>query len=310
MMPIFSPFHFCQQVRQMFRHRPGARSLSDRLAHDVEFTSPLTLDMANGEVQSLEKLKNGRYQLEVTTPAMTGASGALPFYFTEWLSERYFRFGERGAKAFLDLFNHRLCSLYYIAWQKNRCYVEAELDTTPALGKVLASLAFLPTASCFPAVHMAGLFTTPVRSQIILEGLLQITAQCAVQIAPFTGCWLTLVEEMQASLGNKNMTLGQSPLLGDKHWERAGHFTVILGPVDAGRVPEFSEEKPLINQLRQQITEYVGSVLQFSIELLVSATGHSPVCLGKGQLGYDIFLDGNSEKRYLRMYFPDKRQES
>lgn len=69
-------------------------------------------------------------QLVVTFMGLAGALGALPQHYTELLLERARR-KDTTLRDFLDLFNHRLVSLFYRAWEKYRffiAYERAELE--------------------------------------------------------------------------------------------------------------------------------------------------------------------------------------
>ncbi len=65
----------------------------------------------------------------VSFMGLTGPSGILPRHYTELLMriEREAKGPEKGAlRSWLDLFNHRLISLFYRAWEKYRFYVSYE----------------------------------------------------------------------------------------------------------------------------------------------------------------------------------------
>src|SRR5262249_6129600 len=58
-------------------------------------------------------------ELVVTFLGLTGASGVLPYHYTALLLRRV-RLKDQALGDFLDLFHHRLLSLFYRAWEKYR----------------------------------------------------------------------------------------------------------------------------------------------------------------------------------------------
>ncbi|HVW02008.1 MAG TPA: type VI secretion system baseplate subunit TssG, partial [Planctomycetaceae bacterium] len=63
--------------------------------------------------------------MTVTFFGMYGPQGALPQHYTERLIERLAK-KDTTLRAFLDLFNHRLLSLFYRAWEKYQFWVIGE----------------------------------------------------------------------------------------------------------------------------------------------------------------------------------------
>ncbi len=74
------------------------------------------------ELQGLERGKDGQLKMFVNFMGLSAAVGALPHVYTDFLLERA-KAKDRGPGDFFDLFNHRIISLFYRAWQKYRFYV-------------------------------------------------------------------------------------------------------------------------------------------------------------------------------------------
>src|SRR5262249_33684158 len=135
---------------------------------------------------------------------MTGPSGVLPPPYTTLLLQRV-RPRDYSLRDFLDLFNHRLISLFYRAWEKYRYPVgyerarrdggEMDLFTlclycltglgTDGLRDRLAS-------GDDPVLFYGGLFAHAPRPAVCLEGLLTEHFGLPVQVGQFEGQWLSL----------------------------------------------------------------------------------------------------------------------
>src|SRR6266851_191107 len=121
-------FEFFQAVRLLQRFDPARRPvgrLGSPRKEAVRFRAHLSLSFPASSVFEIVSPAEGP-----TSPLMTmtfmglyGPSGILPRHYTELLLrlERETKGAERYAlRAWLDLFNHRLISLFYRAWEKYR----------------------------------------------------------------------------------------------------------------------------------------------------------------------------------------------
>lgn len=93
----------------------------------VRFRSHLALDFPASAIYRLDTHEDEFRPsvMEVTFIGLTGPSGSLPRCYTEILLDRQ-RSKDATLREFLDLFNHRLISLFYRAWERNRFYLGYE----------------------------------------------------------------------------------------------------------------------------------------------------------------------------------------
>lgn len=122
----FTFFQAARILERLFPARPPVGADADPKEETVRFRAHLSLDFPASDIQRIEELGADRpWTMTVAFLGLTGPSGALPRFYTELLMERV-RQKDRALRDFLDLFNHRLLSLFYRAWQKNRFWVSYE----------------------------------------------------------------------------------------------------------------------------------------------------------------------------------------
>lgn len=289
--------------------KPGNIKPRQLLEDQLYFVSPLSLEAQRGEVGPIKPLAKNRWQVQVSTHCLTGAMGALPTTYTEWLIERYYRYGDTAAKAFFDIFNHRLQCLRYLAWQKYHFYAQAEFDVGMPLSTAIRGLSgFSEGEISLQKERVATLFAHSVRSMVNLEAWLKTLYGIPVTITPFTGGWRRMGRSFCSRLGGQGQTLGEAPMIGSVYWDRQSHFTITLGPIQMPTACLFLPEGRNYDSLLLHIQEFVGPGLDFDIDLLIQHTGTSRTFLGTGRLGLDISVGISAELDKHRIRLPARRE--
>ena len=308
---VLSPHNFFQQVRTMLR-RLTRRQWTDSkkvLEEQLYFVSPLSLDAPKGEITTVTLLEEQRWQVEVSGHGLTGTLGALPTVYTEWMIERYYRHGGVTAKAFLDIFNHRLHSLRYLAWQKYHYYAMAEFCVTRPLSTALRALSGVTNSSpSLQQEQFADLFAHSVRSMVNFETWFKHLFSVGVKVTPFTGGWQAMEPALCCCLGNAAQPLAVAPMLGGVYWDRQAHFTVTMGPVPMHNAGQFLPKGKHYQKLWSHIREYVGEGLDFDIDLLIENKSNVVTPLGNGQLGLDICLGTSPAAELHKIRLPVCRE--
>ena len=108
-------FDFFQAVRLLERLRPDRAPVGgfgDPGAEVVSFAAHRGLSFPASEIQVLEAGQDGGpARMTVNFMGLTGPTGVLPYHYTQLLIERG-RAGDDGLGDFLDLFHHRIVSLF------------------------------------------------------------------------------------------------------------------------------------------------------------------------------------------------------
>lgn len=123
-------FEFFQAVRllsRMFRDRNPVGRQSVPRDEVVRFRAHQSLEFPASQIQGTKfDTKPGEpVEMSVNFMGMTGPIGALPQWYTEMVVHRMTQ-KDNTLRDFLDIFNHRLVSLFYRSWEKYRFWLRHE----------------------------------------------------------------------------------------------------------------------------------------------------------------------------------------
>ncbi|HEU5451999.1 MAG TPA: type VI secretion system baseplate subunit TssG [Terriglobales bacterium] len=256
----------------------------------VRFSARASSAFPASAIHALEKTKDGAPRMVVNFMGLTGPEGALPLVYTEWVMERL-RAKDTAARDYFDIFNHRLISLFYRAWEKYRLAVAYERGATDPAALALLHLIGLGT----PALHdrqdvpdesllyYSGILAQRPRSAAGLQQLLADYFDVPVDIEQFAGAWRRLDAASQTCLEGGSPysdTLGFGSVLGDEVWDQQSVARLRLGPMRLQRYLEFlptgSAYKPLCSLVRF----YFNDELDFQLQLVLDGEETPPCELG------------------------------
>jgi type VI secretion system protein ImpH len=284
-------FDFFQAVRVLERLYPDRHPVgrdANPAEEAVRFRSHLSLSFPPSAIYEVTRAQDGGGPARMTVAFMglTGLLGVLPRHYTELLLERMRRKDE-GLRDFLDLFNHRLISLFYRAWEKYRFPIAYERAVSKGEGEDrftshLFDLIGLGTKGLRgrleevedePLLFYAGLLAQHPRSASALEGLLKDYFEVPVSVTQFIGQWLPLSEANRSRLGwgEVNNALGVSAVAGSWVWDQQAKFRLQLGPLT---FTEFCQFLPSADGFRTlaAITRFsAGEECDFDICLILKA---------------------------------------
>jgi type VI secretion system protein ImpH len=296
-------FNFFQAVRLLERHardqfidgKPSSRPVGQDWPVDQEtirFRSFLSLSFPPAAIYELHPTgKSSPLPLEmiVTFMGLTGPNGVLPQHYTRLLLQRL-RFKDFNLRDFLDVFNHRILSLFYRAWEKYRFFatyertkLEAPNGEPDLFTGSLYSLVGLGTPGLRRrlSVHdevvlfYGGLFARQPRTAISLERMLSEFLQASVKVEQFQGQWLSLTGENQTQLGNLenplglNTQLGSDAVAGERIWDVQSKLRLLVGPVHYWQFRDLLPGGKTLQALVELAKLYLGPDLEFDVQLIL-----------------------------------------
>jgi type VI secretion system protein ImpH len=284
-------YEFFQAVRLLGLMSPDRRPVGefgDPADEAVRFSVAASLAFPASEILSVEELPGGTLRMTVNFMGLTGPQGVLPYHYTQLVADRLQR-RDRGLRDFLDIFNHRILSLFYRSWEKSHFPVAYERSGSDPITQHVRDLVGIggePSAEA-PAryrnalLYFAGLLLPQARSALGLEQLLEGVFDVPVEVEQFVGEWYTPVGETQCLVSDDERTagrLGHGALVGDAVWDRQAKLRLRLGPLPRARYQEFLPGGTAHEELRQLTRFYGGEALEFGVQLVL-ARDDVPACV-------------------------------
>jgi type VI secretion system protein ImpH len=217
-----------------------------------------------------------RYTINVAFMGLYGTSSPVPSHYTEELLRREEE--ESILRGFLDLFHHRLLSLFYRAWEKYRHTVQYDADgddyySRRLLAMVGAALEMLPQGRDLPVGRLlayAGLLTQIPHSAETFRALLQEHfPESPVAIEQCVGMWSRIPADQSNRLGAANCSLGVDSMLGGEIFDRSGGFEVRMGPMHIGDYLGLLPGESDQSQVRELVDVLNGDGLEYELTLIL-----------------------------------------
>ena len=195
-------FEFFQAVRLLERFLPdkvGVGKFAPPSAEVARFQANSTLAFPASEIQALTWPEKGPVEMKVNFMGLTGPEGVLPLNYTVFLAERA-RAGDSSAADLFDIFNHRIISLFFQAWEKYRFWIAYERGDRDQFSHHLLDLIGLGTRGLQDRqavpddslLYYSGLLAQHPRSAVALEQILNDYFEVPVEVEQFAGGWYRL----------------------------------------------------------------------------------------------------------------------
>jgi type VI secretion system protein ImpH len=285
-------FEFFQAMHLLERLQPertGIGGFADPRQEAVRLTSATSVAFPASEIQGLES-RGGQARMAVNFFGLSGPQGMLPLAYSLYVADRV-RAGDHALKEFLGIFDHRMLSLFYRAWEKTHVIVSHGDASRDWLTKNLLDLVGLGSPALRDRLPVSddallfytGLLSVPTRPAIGLEQMLTDFFGVPVSVEQFVGAWYPLELETQSELGDEQSAssqLGLGAVAGDEIWDQQSRARVRVGPLSRRQYDDFLPGGSAYEPLRALARLYTNDLIDFEIQLVLNRDDVPPCRLG------------------------------
>lgn len=290
---------------QALRRLEGTALHKPRLGHSRTLADdPLRLGQkpdcafAPSTLASVENSKSALPpRLDVFFFGLTGPNGPLPLHLTEYARDRQRNVGDATFKRFLDVFHHRLLTLFYRAWAESRPAVSHDRPNddycsariAALSGRGMSSLRGRGPLSDNARYYYTGHLSAQTRYPDGLRAILAEYFGLPVTLEEYVGQWLELPE--LSRLGIRGTTLGVDACIGTHVWDRQHKFRIRLGPLSFNDYQRLLPGGDHLSELAAWVAEYLGEELDWDVNLVIKKTEVPSLTLSAdNRLGFTTWL--------------------
>ena len=312
--PRFSYYRLIYLLERLFPAAPPVGQLGPVKDERIRLRGDPSLIFASSDVSELQNFKfpDGVERVRITAAFMGlyGSVSPLPPQYSESIALHEYKGGPQPVREFLDVFHHRLLSLFYRAWTKYRFSVMyRKKGTDPFTRRMLCAVGVDGMKDTelalnrFLYLRFAPLLASKSRSSrglgIALE---EVFPGVPSRIEQFVGHWTLIEKPNRNKLGVMNHQLGESLTIGRYVYDGTGRFKIILGPLTYDQYLSFLPGGHRRPQLRSVVAAFTRGQQDVMLELHVKTDDAPRFQLGSprsGTLTRTAWLGGSAGQKFV-----------
>ena len=307
-------FSFFKAVRLLEELSSGTEYLGKTLEpakEPVRFSVKPGFSFPQAEITSIDNTPDGPPVMSVAFMGMIGPSGVMPYWFNELALTRN-RDKDFSLTSFIDIFHHRLITLFYLAWKRSRFAENYSEDHTDRLSAMLLSLTglgskWLIEMSGLPAdrfLFYTGQLSRPMPTAAALEAVISSMTGAGVSLDQFRQRSIKLTKEDMTSLGMSSSALGVDTVVGSEVTDMQTAFRVDIGPMGYDEFLKFLPDGDLAEPVKTMVRFAAGMEYEFDLKIILKKEEVPPLGLGLGyRMGQTTWLvqaeGGAVEDKYI-----------
>ena len=298
-------FDFFRAVRLLeneFRQLPRVGT-SRRLQDDsIRFAQNPSLAFAPSTLEFFSR-GDGTHpdRLFMNFLGLLGPNGPMPSFMNEFIRDRQRNSNDPALARFLDIFNHRMISLFYRAWASAQKSVDFDRPDEARFATYIGSLLgigmdALRNRDAVPdraKLYFSGRLSNQARNAEGLQAILSEFFGIRVEVREFVGFWLTLPPENRCRLGESPETgsLGSTAVAGERMHEAQLKFRIRMGPMTLADMQRMLPRGVAFRRLKDWVRNYIGDEFFWDVQCVLLAREVPTTSLGQsGMLGWTTWL--------------------
>ena len=261
-----------------------------------------------------------RARLAVNVLGLLGANGPLPLHLTDYARDRARNHNDTTLVAFLDVFHHRMVSLFYRARAAADPAISLDRPDSDRFADYVGSLFGIGAPALrgrdeigdFAKLHFAGLMANQRRPAAGLVTILRAYFKLPVELEQFVGHWMKIPLDGQTRIGmeDRGNRLGTSAVLGKKVSDCQHKFRLVIGPLGYDDYERMLPGGASMKRVVDWVKSYAGTVLDWDVRLVLKRPDVPPLTLGARRLGWTTYLASGPAARDARQLLinPTARQ--
>ena len=300
----FDFFHAVRCLENVYRDKKRVGQSERPVEDPIRLGQEPSLAFAPSTVASFKPQEADRPpRLTVHFLGLFGPNGPLPLHLTEYARDRIRHSADPTLARFLDMFHHRMLSLFYRAWASAQPTVQYDRPESDRFGLYVGSLIGIGQPSLrdrddFPdlaKLHHAGHLVCQARNAEGLRSILADFFRLPVDLEEFVGQWLELPEICLGRLGvsAEESGLGRSITIGSRTWESQNKFRVRFGPLRRSDYEGLLPGGESLRRLIALVRNFAGDSLDWDLTLVLKKDEVPEWRLGGPErLGWTTWLAG------------------
>lgn len=287
-------FELAQAVRLLLRWlRQQGVPYGQAFSHVLRFENSLSLGFPASEIEALAQATDAQIVVKPAVMGLLGVGGSLPLHYSERIAAYQWTSRESGASAFLDIFSHRMVTLFCQASGKYRLEYAIDTQARDDRQPLLLALAGVQSEALpiggengedggvtrDAAAWYAGLLRSrPASAQAVARVLTEYFA-VPLRLEQFVGAWDYLPANRRSSVGGANFILGYGATLGVRLWRHDRRVRLDIGPLDPAGLQRFLPRGAGAAALAKMLTLFGVPHLQYEVRLILNAACIAPLIL-------------------------------